>query len=119
MRWHLAALAAIWLVVLSWCGSMAQPVDGVLDKASPPAGQQRRDARATSSASSNDDLWNLIDDSGLSESTGDDDVERPVTSDVYYVPFGGPVKRLPANIDEEPGNVNWPVNPPVRFRIVY
>lgn len=117
MRWHVAALAAVWLIVLSWCGSVAQPVDGRLDKAAaaPPAGQQHRDARAASDANSNDDLWNMIDEAGLSESSAGDDSQRPVTSGVYYIPYGAPVKRLPANIDEEPGNLNWPVNPPSHF----
>lgn len=107
MRWHVTTLAAVWLVVLSWCGSTAQPIDGRLDKAA-PAGQHGDERTAPNDG---DDLWNLIDESALSESTGNDDF-RPTSERIFYVPF----KRVAANIDDEPGNLNWPVNPPVRFQ---
>lgn len=111
MRWQVATLAAVWLVILSWCGSTALPVDARLDKAV-PANQER----TTRNNSDGDDLWNLIEESALSDATNEDDnFRRPASQqDVFYVPL----KRLSTNMDDEPANFNWPVNQPVSLSMV-
>lgn len=106
MRWQVATLAAVWLVILSWCGSTALPVDARPEKAVPA-----NEERATRNNSDGDDLWNLIEESALSEATNEDDnFRRPASQqDVFYVPL----KRLPANIDDEPVIFNYAINQPV------
>lgn len=72
MRWHVAALVAVWLLVMGWCGNVVvgQPVAEIMNT-QPQEGQ----------------IWGLTDSADVVETPDDDQRER-----LYYLPTI-PIKR--------------------------
>ena len=86
MRWHVTALAAVWLIIMGWCGSvvMGQPITGLMDQPHPPAGQTIPE------------MWALL-DPAENIRDGDD-----LNGDLYYFPAVPIMKRQPS-LDEDSG----------------
>lgn len=86
MRWHVAAVAVVWLVIMGWCGSLVigQPVTGMQER-------QPRNGRLLS------EVWTVdpdpSDDSAIQQ---DEDFHQ----ELYYFPTV-PVKRQ--TVDDDSG----------------
>jgi hypothetical protein len=91
MRWHVTALAAVWLIMMGWCGSvvMGQPIAGLVNQPHhPPAGQTIPE------------MWAVLDPADGPPSPiqdGDD-----LNGDLYYFPSVPIMKRQPT-LDDDSG----------------
>ncbi|XP_046440712.1 uncharacterized protein LOC124191494 [Daphnia pulex] len=94
MRWHVATLAAVWLIIMGWCGSavMGQPIAGSMDQPHPPhhppAGQTIPE------------MWALMDPADGPPDTirdGDD-----LNGDLYYFP-AVPIMKRQQSLDDDSG----------------
>ena len=101
MRWHVTALAAVWLIIMGWCGSvvMGQPIAGLIDQSHPlhhpPAGQTIPE------------MWALLDAAdGPTDTIRDRD---DLNGDLYYFP-AVPIMKRQQSLDDDSGwqsQVNW------------
>jgi hypothetical protein len=94
MRWHVAALAAVWLIIMGWCGSavMGQPIAGSMDQPHPPhhppAGQTIPE------------MWALMDPAdGPPDPIRDGD---DLNGDLYYFP-AVPIMKRQQSLDDDSG----------------
>lgn len=87
MRWHVAALAAVWLI-MGWCGSavMGQPIAGILEGQLQPQNGQLIS-----------DTWELMEPVNDVHNTPNDDSQG---EQLYYLP-SVPIKRQ--TMDEDSG----------------
>ena len=87
MRWHVAALAAVWLIIVGWCGSavMGQPIAGMVE------GQlQPQDEQLIS------ETWGLMESVDTNVDNTQNDYSRG--DKLYYLP-SVPIKRQTAEED--------------------
>lgn len=85
MRWHVAAVAAVWLVLIGWFGSVVtgQPVTGMQERQSRADGQQQL---------SIGDVW-AVDPTNDDSASQDEEFHQQL----YYFPNNVPIKRQTAD----------------------
>lgn len=91
MRWHVTALAAVWLIVMGWCGSvvMGQPVGGLQHQPHhPQAGQNIPE------------MWALLNPEDGSVDTSRD--ANNLHGDLYYFP-AIPIMKRQQNLEDDSG----------------
>lgn len=91
MRWHVTTLAAVWLIVMGWCGSVVigQPVGGFQHQPHHPQVGQ-----------SIPEMWALLDPTDESADTSKDG--NNLHGDLYYFP-AIPIMKRQQNLEDDSG----------------